>query len=122
MPDEDVHHSKCALTLLEMEQDVSQGPRPRRFSISRLIHGIAIKASGGECFAKTKQHLFRAAVSVSEECNGMRTRRRGEKSKRGCVCGQHHFFHANARVNHARECNPCTQAEDGRHNNPQMST
>src|SRR5215471_13981563 len=67
MPDEDVHRSQCTLTLLEMEQDVCARPGFRRFSISRLIHRVAIKASGGERLAETKQHFFRAAVSMSEQ-------------------------------------------------------
>ena len=58
MADEDVHLSKCALALLEMVQDVGEGAGLRRFSKSRLIHGIAIKTSGGECFAETKEHFF----------------------------------------------------------------
>ena len=100
MADEDVHRSKCPLKLPEIEQEVGEGARLRRFSISRLIHGIAIKTSGGERLAETKEHFFRAAVSMSEERNGMRTRRCGEKSKRGCVCSQHYFFDADARLNH----------------------
>src|ERR1044072_4765870 len=113
MSDEDVYRSKCALTLLEVEQDICEGPRSRRFSISRLIHGKAMKASSGECFAETKQHLFRAAVSVSEKRNGMRTRRCGEKSKRGGVCSQHYFFDANACLDDAGEYGPKNQGGDG---------
>ena len=58
MADEDVHLSKCPLKLLEFEVDVGEGARLRRFSISRLIHGIAIKTSGGERLAETKAHFF----------------------------------------------------------------
>src|SRR5262249_35287959 len=122
MPGEDVHRSKCALTLLEMEQDVGEGPRLRRFSISRLIHGVAIKTSGGERLAETKEHFFRAAVSMSEERNGMRAGRCGEKSKRGCVCRQHYFFDANARLDHARKYGPKNQGDDGCCNYPTVST
>jgi hypothetical protein len=57
----------------------------RRFSMSRLIHGIALNTSGSERLAETKQHFFRAGGSMSQERNGMRAGRRGEKSKRGCV-------------------------------------
>jgi hypothetical protein len=54
MADEDVHHSKCPLKLLGLAQEVGEGARLRRFSMSRLIHGIALKTSGGERFAETK--------------------------------------------------------------------
>ena len=47
MADEDVHRSKCPLSLLEIEQDVGDGAGLRRFSKSCLIHGIALKTSGG---------------------------------------------------------------------------
>ena len=59
---------------------------------------------------------------MSEERNGMRTRRCGEKSKRGCVCSQHYFFDANARVDHAREYAPQNQDGDGRCNYPTVSS
>src|SRR4051812_6333245 len=100
MTDKNVHASQCTLKLSEFEQDVGEGVALRRFSMSRLIHGIAIKTSGGERFAETKHILLRAGASMSEERNGMRARRCGEKSKRGCVCRQHYFLNANARVNH----------------------
>src|SRR4051812_41213727 len=100
MADEDVHRSKCPLGLHEVIPDVGAGARLRRLSISRLIHGIAIKASGGERLGETKEHFFRAAVSMSEEGNGMRTRRFGEKPQRRCVCSQHYFLDADARLNH----------------------
>ena len=99
MADEDVHPSKYPLQFLRLEPEVGVRERLRRFAKSRLIHRIAIKTSGGERLAKTKEHFFRAAVSMSEQRNGMGTRRRGEKSKRGCVCSQHYFFDANARLN-----------------------
>src|SRR5262245_1807710 len=121
MADENVHRSQRPLGLDEMEPDVGAGARLRRCSISRLIHGIAIKTSGGERLADTKEHFFRAAVSMSEERHGMRARRCGEKSKCGCVCSQHYFFDADARLDHAREYRPRTQADDGRCNNPPMS-
>jgi hypothetical protein len=47
--------------------------------------GMALKISGGERLAETKQHFFRVAVSMSEQRNRMRAGRRGENSKRGCV-------------------------------------
>jgi hypothetical protein len=103
MADEDVHRSKCPLKLLGLEQKIGEGERLRRFAKSRLIHRIAIKTSGGERLAETKEHFFRAAVAMSEERNGMRTRRCGENSKRGCVCRQHYFFDANPRIDRARE-------------------
>ena len=102
MADENVHLSKCPLKLLEMEAAPMLrrfSPSLRRFSITRLIHGIAIKTSSGERLAVAKERFFRAAVSMSEKHNGMRTRRCGEKSKRGRVCSQHYFFDANARLN-----------------------
>lgn len=92
--DEDVHHAKCALALLEIEQEVGEGPRLRRFSISGLIHGLAIKTSRRECFVETKQYLFRSAVPVSEERDRMRTRLCGEKSKRGRVGSDDYFLDA----------------------------
>ena len=84
-----------------------------RFSISRLIHGIAIKTSGGQRLSEKKEHFFRAAISMSEEGNWMRTRSCREKSKRGCVCSQHYFFDAYARLDHAREYSPKNQGGDG---------
>ena len=58
---------------------------------------------------------------MSEEHNGMRTRRCGEKSKRRGVCRHHYFFDANARLNHAREHGPKNQGSDGRCNYPTVS-
>ena len=58
--DEDVHHSKCPLGLQEIEPAVGEGAELRRFSISRLIHGIAIKTSGGERLTETKSISFEA--------------------------------------------------------------
>src|SRR5262245_27081339 len=101
MTDEDVHRSERPLGLHEIEPDGGAGARLRRCSIPRLIHAVAIKTSGGECLAKTKEHFFRAAVSMSQQRNGMRTRRCGEKSKRGRVWSQHYFFDANSRLDHA---------------------
>ena len=112
MADEDVHRSKCPLKLLGLEPEVGEGATLRRFAESRLVHGIAIKTSGGERLAKTKQHLFRGEVSMGQERNGMRTGRCGKKSKRGCVCRQHYFFDANAGLNHAREYGPKNQGGD----------
>jgi hypothetical protein len=54
MADEDVHRSKCPLKLLGSEQDVGKGAGLLRFSVSRLIYGIAIKTSSGVRFAKPK--------------------------------------------------------------------
>ena len=121
MADEDVHPSQCPLQLLGPEQEVGEGERLRRFAKSRLIHRIAIKTSGAERLAKSKEHFFRAAVSMSEQRNRMWTRRRGEKSKRGCVCRQHYFFDANARVDHAREYGPQNQGDYGCCNDPTVS-
>src|SRR6185436_12235865 len=101
LADEDVHLSKCPRGLQEIEPADGGGVGMGRFSVSRLIHGIAIKTSGGERLAETKEHFFRGAHSMSEQRNGMRTRRYGENSKRGCVCSQHHFFDTNARLNDA---------------------
>src|SRR4051812_26149603 len=86
MADEDVHFSKRLRGLQKMKLHVGARARLRRFTISRLIHGIAIKTSGSERLAQTKHHLFRAAVSMSQERNGMRTRRGRENSKGRCVC------------------------------------
>jgi hypothetical protein len=86
--------------------------------MSHLIHRIAIETSGGECLAKTKEHLFRAAASMSEECNRMRTWHCGEKSKRGSVCSQHYFFDADARLDRARKYGANNQDDDGRRNDP----
>ena len=113
MADEDVHRSKCPLQLLGLEPEVGEGARLRRFAKSRLIHRIAIKTSGGERLAETKHIFLRPGGSMSEQCNGMRTRRCGEKSNRGCVCSQHHFFDANARLDHARKYGPKNQGGDG---------
>src|SRR5439155_19794846 len=54
----------------------------------------------------------------SEDCNGMRTRRCGENSKRGCVGSQHYFFDADARLDHARKYGTNNQNCDGRRNDP----
>jgi len=59
---------------------------------------------------------------MSEERNGMRTRRCGEKSNRGGVCSQHYFFNANPRLDHAREYGPKNQGGDGRCNYPTVSS
>ena len=48
----------------------------------------------------------------------MRTRRCGDNSKRGCVCRQHYFFDADARLDHAREYGPKNQGGDGYGNEP----
>ena len=116
MADEDVHRSQRPLQLLGLEQEVSEGKRLQRFAKPRLIHRIAIKTSRGECLAKTKQHFFRGEISMSQERNGIRARRRGEKSKRGCICRQHYPFDADARLDHAREYGPKNQCGDGRCN------
>lgn len=100
MTDEDVDRSKRPLGLYEIAPDVGAGAGLRRFSISRLIHGITIKTSGGKRLAETKEHFFRATVSMSEQRLWMRTGRRGENSQRGCVCRQHYFFDADARLDH----------------------
>src|SRR4051812_1157097 len=121
MPDEDIHRSQFQLGLLEMEPHVGAGARLRRCSISRLIHGIAIETSGGERLAETKQHFFRAAVSMSQKRNGMLTRRGGGKSKRGGVCCQHYFFYAEAPLNKTREYRPNNQGGEGCCNNPMSS-
>src|SRR5581483_9830459 len=89
MADEDVHRSKCPISLPKIEIDVGLGTRLRRFSKSRQIHGVALETSGGELLAETKQHFFRAAISMSEQRNRMRAGRCGENSKRGGVCGEH---------------------------------
>lgn len=113
MADEDVHCSKRPRKLLEIEHHVRDGPGLRRFAMSRVIHGIAIKTSGGERFAEAKEHFFRPGASMGEKRNGMRTRRCRKKSKRGCVCSQHYFFDANARLDRARKYGPKNQDDDG---------
>ena len=55
VPDKDVHLSKSTLEFSEFEPDVGEGIALWRFSVTRLIHGIAIETSGGEGFAETKQ-------------------------------------------------------------------
>ena len=121
MTDEDIHRAKCPLGLHEIAANGGAGARLRRLAIPRLIHGIAIKTSGGERFAETKEHFFRASASMSEERNGMRTRRCGEKSKRGCVCSQHYLFNADARLDRARKYGPKNQGDDGCCNYPTVS-
>ena len=83
MADEDIHRSMCPLKLLEIELEVGDGVGLWRLSVSRLIHGIALKTSGGERFAETKEIFFRAGGSMSQQRDWMRTRRCGEKSERG---------------------------------------
>ena len=122
MADEYVHRVKRPLKLPEIAQEIGGGASLRRFSMSRLIHRIAIKTSGGECLAETKAIFFRAGGSMSEQRNRMRTRRCGEKSKRGCVCCQHYFFHADARFDHARKYGPNNEDGDGRCNYPTVSS
>ena len=121
MAGEDVHLSKCPLKLLGLKHEVGDGTSSRRFSISRLIHGIGIKTSGGERLAETKQHLFRAAVSMSEERNGMRTRRYGANSKRGCVPSQHYLFEADPWLDYERQYGANDQGGDVRRNYPGIS-
>src|ERR1041385_262706 len=99
MAEEDVHSSKCALEFREFGREVGDGEGLRRFSMPRLVHRIAIETGGGEGFAETKQHFFRAAGSMSKQRLGMRPRCCGKNSKRGCVWSQHYFFDANARLN-----------------------
>jgi hypothetical protein len=79
------------------------------------------KRDGGERLAETKDIFFRAGSSMGEQCNGMRTRRCGEKSKRGCVCGQHYFFDADARLDRAREYGSKNQGGDGCCNYPTVN-
>src|SRR6185436_14736713 len=125
MANEDVHLSKCPLIFPKIEAAPSLrrfSPSLRRFSISGLIHGIAIETSDGEGLAVAKERLFRAAVSMSEERNGMRAGSCGEKSKRRCVCGQHYFLDADARLDHARDHGPKNQGDDGRCNYPTVSS
>src|SRR5262249_13160969 len=79
MADEDVHRANGPLKRPGLEQDVGgpaplsidvpDGARLRRFSMSRLIHRIAIKTSGGERLAETKEILFRAGGSMSQQHN-----------------------------------------------------
>ena len=59
---------------------------------------------------------------MSEERNGMRTRRCGENSERGRVCSQHYFFDADARLDHARKYGPKNQGGDGCCNYPTVSS
>jgi hypothetical protein len=90
--------------------------------MSRLIHRITIKTSGGERLAEPKEIFLRAGGSMSQERNGMRTRRFGGKSKCGCVSGQHYFFHADARFEHARKYGPNDEGGDGCCNDPTVSS
>ena len=115
MADKNVHRPKRPISLPEIEIDVGQRARVRRFSISRQIHGIAIKTSGGERLAETKEHFFRAAVTMGEERNGMWAGRCGENSKCGCICSQHYFFDADTRLDHARKYDPKNQDGDRRY-------
>src|SRR3990172_770609 len=59
---------------------------------------------------------------MSQQRNGMRTRRCGGKSKRGCVCSQHYFLDANAQLDHARKYGPKNQRGDGCCNYPPVSS
>src|SRR5262249_17882829 len=102
MADEDVHRSKCPLKLPGLVEDVGERTRLRRFSMPRLIHRITIETGGGERLAETKEILLRAGCAMGEQRDRMRARRRGGKSKRGRVRGQHYLFDANARLDHAR--------------------
>src|SRR6185369_12976652 len=96
---------------------------------SRRIHGITIKTSSGKRLTVTKHHLFRTAVSVSEQrpwmrgvCNaGGRVRRCGKNSQRRCVRSQHYFFDANTRLDHVGEDCPQNHEGDGRRNKPTSS-
>ena len=58
---------------------------------------------------------------MSQQRNGMRTRRCGEKSKRGGGCRQHYFFDANAWFYCPRKYGPQNQEGDGRRNDPTVS-
>src|SRR4051812_1334160 len=118
MADEDTHRSMCPLKLLELEHEGGGRQRSRRFSMSRLIHRIAIKISGGERLAETKEIFFRTSCSMSQERNRMRPRRCGGKSNRGCVSSQHHFFNADARLDHARKYGPNNHGSNGPGNCP----
>src|SRR5881296_2018346 len=58
---------------------------------------------------------------MSQQRNRMRALRCGEKSKRGCVCSQHYFFDADARLDHARGYGPKNQGDDACCNYPTVS-
>ncbi len=58
---------------------------------------------------------------MSEERNWMQAARCGEKSKRGCVSGQHYFLYANARLDCAQKYYPKNQDGNGRRNEPTVS-
>src|SRR5687767_14633173 len=122
MADEDVHRSMCPLKLLEIEQEVGGKQRVRRLSKSRLIHRIAIKTSGGQRLAETKEIFFGTGCTMSQQSNGTRTRHCGEKSNRGCVSSQHYFFDADARLDHVRKYGPKNRRGDGRCNHPSVSS
>ena len=64
---------------------------------------------------------FPGWCTPAEQRNRMRTRRCGGKSKCGCVCGQHDFFDANARLDHARKNGRKNQGDDGCCNDPTIS-
>src|SRR5215213_7386918 len=100
MADEEIHPSMCPLKLQEIEHEAVKKHRLRRFSMSRMIHRIAIRTSGGERLAEKEEVFFRAGGSMREERDGMRTRRCGGKPNRGCVSSQHYFFDAAARLDH----------------------
>src|ERR1043165_2054021 len=118
MANEDVHRSMCPLKLLDIEHEVGGKQRMRRFSMSRLIHRIAIKTSGGECLTKAKHIFFRAGCSMSQQRNRMRSRCCWGKSNCGRVSSQHFFLDANARLNHARKYGPKNQGGNGCSNKP----
>jgi hypothetical protein len=82
MPDKDVYRSQCPLSVPEIELNVGEGDGKRRFSISCLIHRVALKTGGGERLAESKQHLLRRTVSMSK--NAARALQ-GKCEARGCL-------------------------------------
>ena len=54
MADKDIHPAQRALNFPEFAPEIDDGEGSWRFSMSRLVHGIAIETGGGKGFAATK--------------------------------------------------------------------
>src|SRR6185295_18529589 len=124
--------SKFPLKLPGLAKDVD-GPSPlsidvpkratlTRFAMSRLIDRIAIEPGGGERLAETKEVLFGACCSMSQQRDGMRPRRCGGESNRRRVSGQHHVFNTDARLDDSRQYRSQNEGDDGCRNEPTVST
>ena len=84
-----------------------------RFQVSFLRYPAANKSGGCECFPVAKERLFRASVSVGEQCHRMRSRACRNELKRRRIFGERHFLDADARLKPMCERQAAEEANDG---------